>query len=75
MEGFLTRWERSDSGCDKASMGLAELSQPRALLLWLFCSLALVDVALPSVVLEQDLGFLCSAGVKFLLNPFVWVKC
>lgn len=75
MQGFLTRWERNDSGCDKSDMGLAGLSRPRALLLWLCCSLAFVDVTLPSEVLEQHLGFLCFAGVKFLLNAFVWVKC
>lgn len=34
-KGFLTRWEKYDSECNKSNMGLAELRQPRALLLWL----------------------------------------
>lgn len=59
-KGFLTRWEKYGSDCDKSNVGLAELSQLRALLLWLFWLLALVDMTLLSVVLglEQDLGFL-----------------
>lgn len=32
-KGFLTGWEKSGSDCDKSNMDLAELRQPRALLL------------------------------------------
>lgn len=39
-KGFLTRWEKCDSECNKSNMDLAEMREPRALLLWL-CSVFL----------------------------------
>lgn len=34
-KGFLAMWEKYDSDCEKSNLGLAELRQPRALLLLL----------------------------------------